>query len=243
MTPEQNEVNFKQLTASVTAWVKNTELRDKLLAFLNKNAAMLKSTPASSKHHHAEIGGLLRHMVEVTMLSHAAMQTMQQFSGFPADRCAQQDEDLVVAVVLHDLHKMCDPFGRQFYEPNVLKSGKVSDAIPYKRNPTCFMMRNHLTMAGKSPTDALPAAVGEFVDRNRDDIQEGELSLLLLHVMDPVLYALLNDEVKYCVRYHDGAYSASGFELAGKETPTMLALHHADMVSSRADRWRNPKAD
>lgn len=34
--------------------------------------------------------------------------------------------------------------------------------------------------------------------------------------------------------------SGASYALAGKESPVMLAHHHADMVSSRACRWQNP---
>ena len=39
--------------------------------------------------------------------------------------------DVVASVVLHDISKIGDPFGPERYVPNMLKSGKVSDAIPY----------------------------------------------------------------------------------------------------------------
>ena len=241
MTSDQNEHNFKKLTGAVAFHVKNTALHDSLLAFLNKHAARLKASPASSKHHHAEIGGLLRHTVEVIDIGIGALSITQSFIECAAPVRLQQQEDLVVAAVVHDLHKMGDPFGREFYQKNMIKNGTVqSTAIPYERNANSFLLKHHLPASSKADVSAvtLAQAVATFVDRNCGDIQEGELSLLLVAVLDPALYVLLNDEVKFCVRYHDGAYSASGFELAGKETPTMLALHYADMVSSRADRWR-----
>jgi hypothetical protein len=80
-----------------------------------------------------------------------------------------------------------------------------------------------------------------MIDRNLDKLPQGELSLMFVHAVQPSLYALLNDSVKFAVRYHDGAYqSGAKFELAGKETPVMLAHHTADMVSSRRQRWLTP---
>ena len=51
--------------------------------------------------------------------------------------------------------------------------------------------------------------------------------------LSPGLYAALTDEVKWAIRYHDGAYGCGKYELGGKETALQMLLHAADMWSSR----------
>ena len=49
----------------------------------------------------------------------------------------------------------------------------------------------------------------------------------------PGLYAVLNEEVRFAIRYHDGAYGCDKYEMGGKETALQMLLHAADMLSSR----------
>ena len=43
-------------------------------------------------------------------------------------------DSVVIAALLHDLGK-CGDYGKSMYVDNILKSGKPSEAKPFKRNP------------------------------------------------------------------------------------------------------------
>jgi len=66
----------------------------------------------------------------------------------------------------------------------------------------------------------------------------GIQSLALIYALAPELFAVLSEDVKYAIRFHDGVYSHNKFELAGKETPLMIVFHAADMLSSRLNRLK-----
>ena len=79
---------------------------------------------------------------------------------------------------------------------------------PYVTSDTVFKVASAITLPG------VPKAWATTLDRNLDKLPQGELSLLYVHAVQPSFYALLNDEVKFSVRYHDGAYQAGAkFEL------------------------------
>lgn len=81
------------------------------------------SAPASAGNHLCYEGGLLEHSLNVL---DAALEVT--VSGEFSNKVTYND--LVVACLLHDVGKM-GAFGRQNYEPNILKSGNVSTSKPW----------------------------------------------------------------------------------------------------------------
>ena len=217
--------------------------------FLNLDfvKARLLTAPASSQHHQAEAGGLLSHTNDV--VRYALLELEHWNTIFRIPSLNQNNEDVVVAGVLHDISKIGDPIGRNFYVPTVLKSGKVSDKKPYEREEQAFKCASTLARvedavrsaapSSSSPNLSLVSAVGELLDRNIGALREGELSLLLVNALAPELYKLLSSTVRSMIRLHDGAYAGRG-DLNGHETVAWFALHTADMLSSREVRWRTP---
>ena len=239
MTTEND--TFQRLLETVKFHVHDEALRSRLSDFLAINKGFICAAPASGGHHHAVAGGFLQHTAEVVRYAMIDLQDAVDMVplNWNTARLDQAREDLVVAAVLHDIHKIGDPFGRKFYEPNMIlasrKKGetavKQSEAKPFARNPLCYTFTN-------APKSQAGFAVAMLLDRNKASFHEGEFSLFYVHATDPVLYGMLNDEVKFCIRHHDGAYSSgASYEMFGKETPVHQALHHADMRSSRQGRW------
>lgn len=195
----------------------------------------LLKVPASTamRFHHAWEGGLLEHIVDVMVTAEAVC------SSLPAHSFATRRTDVFLAALIHDIHKIGDAHGVENFIPNILKSGKQSDAIPYASNPGVNLF--HVFIAGgpgsKDPADRMQEQGAHVLMRCIDLMPEGELSLGLVRAISPALYDILSDDVKFAVRHHDGMYGPARRELAGKETPLMLVLHFADMVSSRRGKW------
>jgi len=108
---------FNELWSEVT--------REGSLELLGKMRTMgYFDAPASSSNHLAKRGGLLEHSINVTEL----MLKMATATDAPYER-----ETLIIVGLLHDIGK-ASYYGKPAYKPNILKSGKVSEAKPYEKN-------------------------------------------------------------------------------------------------------------
>ena len=241
---EQILKEHSTLVQSLSFHIQNVALRTEALAFVETNKNRLLAAPASSalSKHHAYAGGLLQHINQNIHLGLIFLQDMLTFSKLPAS--TQYQEDLVLTALLHDIHKIGDPFGRLYYEPNMIKASRKKDetqmvqstANPYAINEYAYKTGKAVTFEG----DTIVKAAAVLLDRNLDALPQGELSLMYVNSTQPTFYSLLNDSVLFAVRYHDVAYQSwAKFVIAVKETPVMLSHHHADMVSSWHNRWLN----
>lgn len=79
------------------------------------------TAPASSspKYHNCKKGGLAEHSMNV-------YKTMSKW--VTDNQLEYRDDTIIIVSLLHDICKI------NTYEPNVLKSGSVSEAKPYKKN-------------------------------------------------------------------------------------------------------------
>lgn len=93
-----------------------------LVAYMNKMNFM--DAPCSGKYHLSVPGGLLEHSLNVYDI-------MKDLAS--ALKVDVPEESIAICALLHDLGKMGD-FGKPNYVENILKSGKVSEAEPYKTN-------------------------------------------------------------------------------------------------------------
>lgn len=86
------------------------------------------TAPASTQFHGAYEGALAEHSLNVL-----------EYADKLASKWLSKDDykalypSIVISALLHDLGK-CGQFGKPLYVPNILKSGKVSDAKPYEQN-------------------------------------------------------------------------------------------------------------
>lgn len=84
------------------------------------------TAPASGGNHLCEPGGLAQHSWNV----YTTAMSIAGILKFDTDMV----NSVTIAALLHDLGK-CGDYDKQMYIPNMLKSGKLSTAKPYKRNP------------------------------------------------------------------------------------------------------------
>ena len=84
--------------------------------------------PASGGFHLACQYGLLHHTRNVMEMAEKIGVALLGGEGYN-----EIQDSVIIASALHDLGK-CGQFGKPEYIPNVLKSGKASDAKPYKKN-------------------------------------------------------------------------------------------------------------
>lgn len=184
--------------------------------------------PASTavRFHHARAGGLRDHSQEVIGVMALVAQAIPS-SGVSFT-------ELYLAGLLHDIHKACDPVGRACFIPNILKSGKRSDAIPFQKNAALY------NMARKDNDPA--ARFQEVLTSDYEYLPDGSLSLALIFAYAPELHAALSENVRSAIIFHDGAYGKARRNLAGHETPLQMLLHFADMWSSHSDTGAIPDA-
>ncbi len=89
------------------------------------------TAPASSGggRHSAEEGGLAQHSLNVLTVAEKLSVALKGGKNITDDF----RNSLAIVCLLHDLGK-CGDYGKKMYVPNILKSGKQSDAKPWERN-------------------------------------------------------------------------------------------------------------
>jgi len=231
--------DLEKLNTLVSEYVTAGPRREHLLSFIETIGEKLEQAPASSKvsFHHAYDGGLLLHIVEtfhiakdmVTPVSESLNDTFSIGEDEYHTSACVDAESLLIVSILHDCHKACDALGSPQYEPNMLKSGSQSTAIPYKVNKECFSF----TFPYDGP-DSHVSSLSWLLENNKMKISNGGVkSLALIAGLSPVLFSLLTPYEKDAIEFHGGAYETSKYELSGTENPLTIIFHCADMLSSR----------
>lgn len=122
--------------------------------------------PCSGGNHLACQFGLVHHSRNVMM---AAENIGYALLG--KVKYAEIRDSVIIAAALHDLGK-CGDYGKQMYVPNILKSGKVSEAKPFKRNPALLPL-DHATRSIKLATLFIDLTEDEeFAIRYHDGLYE-----------------------------------------------------------------------
>ena len=122
--------------------------------------------PCSGGNHLACQFGLVHHSRNVMM---AAENIGYALLG--KVKYAEIRDSVIIAAALHDLGK-CGDFGKQMYVPNILKSGKSSEAKPFKRNPALLPL-DHATRSIKLATLFIDLTEDEeFAIRYHDGLYE-----------------------------------------------------------------------
>jgi hypothetical protein len=217
----------------------------------------LDNPPASSKlsYHHCYPGGLAAHIVEVYGIAKSLVDGLVETGNLsctdgssPLSDTFEIDEEsfstfhclsyesLLMVAILHDIHKCVDLQGHPQYEANILKSGSVSEKIPYKVNKNCFAYKDimELDVGGGEPDAEAARSLNWLLYNDKIKIKNGGCKSLALIAGDsPELLSYLTPYELDAIEYHGGAYETHRFELAGKENPLMIIFHAADMLSSR----------
>ncbi len=141
--------------------------------------------PCSGANHLCREGGLAEHSVNV-------MWTAEKLSVALIGGKNMTDEirnSVTISALLHDLGKAGD-YGKSMYVANILKSGKQSDAKPYKRNPALLPL-DHATRSIKLATLFIDLTEDEeFAIRYHDGLYESANYALKGH--ETKLYMILH---------------------------------------------------
>ena len=86
------------------------------------------TAPASTRYHGAEEGALAKHSINVMDCARSLAIAWEGKKWYNAHK-----DSITLCALLHDLGK-AGQFGKPLYVENILKSGKASDAQPYKHN-------------------------------------------------------------------------------------------------------------
>lgn len=229
-----------------------------LLSFLSDDAVAtgLREAPASSRaqYHHCYEGGLAAHIVEVYELAVGIAEGVVENNLASLDSANLVDsfaigddefsmfhaiskEQIAMVSILHDIHKVCDVQDLPQYEANILKSGSVSDKVPYKLNKDCFAYK--CFSPDDHPVSEPMRSIAWLFQNNKLEIKNGGIrSLALIAAKTPELLEVMTPYEMDAIQYHGGAYETSKFELAGKENPLTIIIHAADMLSSRFGKTR-----
>jgi len=125
------------------------------------------TAPASGGNHSHDAGGLALHSLNV---SHTAEKISVALIG-GANMTDDIRNSVTICALLHDLGK-CGDYGKRMYVPNILKSGKQSDAKPWKRNPELLPI-DHATRSIKLATLFIDLTEDEeFAIRYHDGLYE-----------------------------------------------------------------------
>lgn len=118
-------------------------------------------------------------------------------------------DSVIIAAALHDLGK-CGDFGKQMYVPNILKSGKASEAKPFKRNPALLPL-DHATRSIKLATLFIDLTEEEeFAIRYHDGLYES--ANYGVKGNETALYLILHYADLWSSRITEGSTDESGDE-------------------------------
>lgn len=124
------------------------------------------TAPCSGGNHLCCEFGLVHHTRNVMM---AAENIGYALLG--KNKYSEIRDSVIIAAALHDLGK-CGDYGKQMYVPNILKSGKASEAKPFKRNPDLLPI-DHATRSIKLATLFIDLTEDEeFAIRYHDGLYE-----------------------------------------------------------------------
>lgn len=124
------------------------------------------NAPCSGGNHLCCEFGLVHHTRNVMM---AAENIGYALLG--KNKYAEIRDSVIIAAALHDLGK-CGDYGKQMYVPNILKSGKASEAKPFKCNPDLLPI-DHATRSIKLATLFIDLTEDEeFAIRYHDGLYE-----------------------------------------------------------------------
>ena len=124
------------------------------------------SAPCSGGNHLCCEFGLVHHTRNVIM---AAENIGYALLG--KQKYMEIRDSVTIAAALHDLGK-CGDYGKQMYVPNILKSGKQSDAKPFKQNKALLPL-DHATRSIKLATLFIDLTEDEeFAIRYHDGLYE-----------------------------------------------------------------------
>ena len=125
------------------------------------------TVPASGGNHSSGEGGLAEHSLNVYNMAKKISEALISKEDMTDDL----KNSVIISSLLHDFGK-CGDYGKNMYIPNILKSGKQSDAKPWKRNKDLLPI-DHATRSIKLATLFIDLTEDEeFAIRYHDGLYE-----------------------------------------------------------------------
>lgn len=112
------------------------------------------TAPASTQFHGAYDGALAEHSLNVCTMALELAQTWLSDAEYK-----ELYNSVVICALLHDVGK-CGQFGKPLYVPNILKSGKPSDAKPYEKNKDLMTLPHEIVSC---------IEITKFIDLTEDE--------------------------------------------------------------------------
>lgn len=177
-TEVQETTQVKEQAETKTQGIPTTDIRKIIMDALMKtkregiedllsymDMAGFFTAPASGGNHSHADGGLAQHSLNVMLT--AEKMGVALYGGAEYNKI---QDSVVIAALLHDLGK-CGDYGKKMYVENILKSGKQSEAKPWKRNPELLPL-DHATRSIKLATLFIDLTEEEFAIRYHDGLYE-----------------------------------------------------------------------
>jgi hypothetical protein len=192
----------------------------KLMAFL-MDRANLAACPASTKYHLSCDGGLVAHSVGVAKMALYLAKSMELLHAIPR-------HSVIQVGLFHDVGKV-GTLGRELhrrYVPNVLKSGKVSDAIPYQHGNSLampiaaqsLMLVSRFVDLEEAEAQAILAHDGQYIQENKQFAQHETPLTLLIHHADMWCCRVLEDRTPLNYGFGGGVVSGESAQQPSKNT-------------------------
>lgn len=156
-------VDYRKIITEALTKTRREGVED-LLAYMDETGFF--TAPASGGNHSHTQGGLAEHSVNVMTVAEKMGVALFGGAGYN-----EIQGSVVIAALLHDLGK-CGDYGKKMYVENILKSGKQSEAKPWKRNPDLLPL-DHATRSIKLATLFIDLTEEEeFAIRYHDGLYE-----------------------------------------------------------------------
>lgn len=151
---DQKEVR-RDVKGTITEALKRTQREgaDLLAEYLEQIGFF--TAPASGANHSNGEGGLAEHSLNVMFTAEKIGLAL-----YGGEEYNKLHNSVVIAALLHDVGK-CGDRGKQMFIPNVLKSGKVSEAKPWKHNKELLDPDDHAVRSLE--------IINRFVDLTEDE--------------------------------------------------------------------------
>ena len=128
---EQAQVTENNVRETIRGYLQKTEREgmEDLLGLMDEIGYFTAPASSGGGRHSAEEGGLAQHCLNVLLTAEKLSVALIGGKNITDDF----RNSLVIVSLLHDLGK-CGDYGKKMYVPNILKSGKQSEAKPWERN-------------------------------------------------------------------------------------------------------------
>jgi len=205
LTETQIESNWNQLLKLIETSFSG-ERKDKLLRLYKDNADAIAMAPASGKldYHNCYVGGYVEHVIHVLK---CALKTAELWKSFDAT-IDWTTEELIFSALNHDLGKIGDTNGNEYYLPN--------DSQWHIKNRGELFKHNDKLQFMDVPDRSL-----WILQKYDINVSENEWLAIKLHD------GMYSDANKY--------YFAPFSEGRKLKTNLPYVLHHADMMASRIE--------